>query len=613
MKFIGSSTPLNVNAQFSDAGTWLQIRPFFIGAGIVLFLLALLLGGRALRARRDEAASVEEGFEAIRRRVQGLDRLYEVAAVLMVGFAVMAVVAVALWRPSGFAVNLGDSLLFAFALLAPAFLLFYLLRYAIGRPKDSALTKMVEKSYSKKGAHADSPESLSRLMQTYRYYREEKNLPPGVPPPALFNEIETQILEKISSFGMRYVVPFSKKQCAVRAAHLATNVLVLAILLILPLVPINSINSPSSDPQTTSTDKPNPKNSAPQDEAANAAQENPLPKDEGSKGETNAGSLNRELASSNAGDKESSSGSEAGRDSTASQEEGKESPELASQNPKRTESETQSPGPALTHAPYEEDQLQRKGEQQDQNETAEKLTNAVEQKPNGAPGSEQPSPSDQNEPLQSSGGAGSETAQKKDEGDDFLSWLKKTLFSDDSKQTANAGEANETSPATEETQGESSSKSDNQSGAASTLAKSQSEAGNSASGQAGSSDAPTQNPTPSQEVGNSNSPAGSSVSSFGKGTNPNVQGRPTYPPTTASPDSKEFSLATQSSSEKTKEVIDKTVEASSLETAPRPARYNKLHALRPRDVTITPTDPLLTQRIPKAYESTIKRLLTKHE
>jgi len=587
-------------AQLADASTWLQIRPVFIGAGIVLFLLSLVLGVRALRARSDEAASVEEGFETLCRRVQGLDRLYAAAAVLLVGLAVLVFTAVAFWLLSQSVVKLGNALLYTFTLLAPIFLLFYLLRYVIQRPADSVLTKMVESSSSTKGAQADSPESLSRLVQTYRYYRDEKNLPQGVAPPALFHEIENRILEKISLFGMRYIAPFSKKRCALRTAYLAVNVLLLALLLIWPrvsLMPVHASNPNLSEPQTTSTNETVPEKPARHDETPNTAGETPSEKEAEPKSAATADSLNPQVVSSEPstiGEKESSLESEA----TNSKGNGNGNTEIEEQAPREAV-------PALARTPNDEAKPGRKGEQQDQNETAKELADAVEQRLNDEPDS-----SAENEPSPPSGEADGEPAENNDESEGFLSWLK-TLFSDDSKQTANAGKSNETSSSTDKTEGESSSnKCDSQPDATSTLAQGQQQAGNSASGQAGSTGAPTQNSTSSQEGGKTNLPTGF-PSSYGPGTDPNLQGDPTYPPTVVSPENKEFPLATQSSTDKTKEVHDGKKEASGL--GPRPARYNKLHALRPQDVTITPADPLLAQRIPKAYESTIKRLLIKHE
>ena len=43
----------------------------------------------------------------------------------------------------------------------------------------------------------------------------------------------------------------------------------------------------------------------------------------------------------------------------------------------------------------------------------------------------------------------------------------------------------------------------------------------------------------------------------------------------------------------------------------QPQRFNTLHELKPVDLTVTPADPMLTQRIPENYESTIKKLLSK--
>jgi hypothetical protein len=43
----------------------------------------------------------------------------------------------------------------------------------------------------------------------------------------------------------------------------------------------------------------------------------------------------------------------------------------------------------------------------------------------------------------------------------------------------------------------------------------------------------------------------------------------------------------------------------------RPPRYNEIHTLKPEDVTVTPSDPFITQRVPSSYRSTIRKILTK--
>lgn len=43
----------------------------------------------------------------------------------------------------------------------------------------------------------------------------------------------------------------------------------------------------------------------------------------------------------------------------------------------------------------------------------------------------------------------------------------------------------------------------------------------------------------------------------------------------------------------------------------RPPRYNAMHTLNPEDVTITPADPFMTQRVPSSYRDAIRKILTK--
>ena len=47
------------------------------------------------------------------------------------------------------------------------------------------------------------------------------------------------------------------------------------------------------------------------------------------------------------------------------------------------------------------------------------------------------------------------------------------------------------------------------------------------------------------------------------------------------------------------------------EQSAQPQRLNAQLELKPEDVTVTPADPLVTQRIPRSYEKTIRKLLSK--
>ncbi|MBM3264817.1 MAG: hypothetical protein FJY97_15515 [candidate division Zixibacteria bacterium] len=43
----------------------------------------------------------------------------------------------------------------------------------------------------------------------------------------------------------------------------------------------------------------------------------------------------------------------------------------------------------------------------------------------------------------------------------------------------------------------------------------------------------------------------------------------------------------------------------------RPTRFNPAYTLTPDDVKLTPADPMINQRIPHAYEQSLKKLLAK--
>ena len=92
-------------------------------------------------------------------------------------------------------------------------------------------------------------------------------------------------------------------------------------------------------------------------------------------------------------------------------------------------------------------------------------------------------------------------------------------------------------------------------------------------------------------------------SRISRGGSGGVMGQITETPTGVAADAAVLQLDVQRES-----VGDTTVTS---EQPAQPQRFNALHELKPDDVTVTPADPLLTQRIPENYEHIIKKLLSK--
>lgn len=177
----------------------------------LLLTLTLMRGWLAFRLPGSEALTIEEGLEALRRRVTGVDYL-------RTSLAVLVTLALALSLSIASTATFADVFLVLTGLLA-----FIVMLIPWCRRKTLASIAHTLGTSSKKGEGESG--QLSRLLRTYFYYQNN----PGSRP-ALFDYTRRQLAVRILGIDLRAHAPLSTRMIASTTAKLSALMALLALL-----------------------------------------------------------------------------------------------------------------------------------------------------------------------------------------------------------------------------------------------------------------------------------------------------------------------------------------------------------------------------------------------